>query len=84
MSMTTMKITTDARDRLRRLHPEGTLNDAVNAVCEQLEDSAFWSEFDAAKSAHDAWEADLDDGDRRELAEQRAKLEAFGEAAAAL
>lgn len=76
-----MKIKPGTRDRLRRLHPEGTLDDAVNAVCDEVDSGNFWDEMQTAQAAHDEWEAGLDDAGKAELVAERQRLDAFDEAA---
>lgn len=50
--MTTMKITTATRDRLRALGAEGvSLEDVVVAALDAYESQQFWTEADAAAAA---------------------------------
>ncbi|MCP3936086.1 MAG: hypothetical protein GY708_12025 [Actinomycetia bacterium] len=71
MAPTTMKISTETRDRLRELVPDGTLEDAVVEACDALEDRRFWADCDDWTTWRDGLPADQ----RTAIADRDARLE---------
>ncbi|MEZ5283082.1 MAG: hypothetical protein R2770_21710 [Acidimicrobiales bacterium] len=45
--MTTIKVSTETRDRLRAMFPDATMDDAVNAACDALADQQMLERLDA-------------------------------------
>ena len=76
MAKTTIQVRTETRDRLREIHPDGTLDDAVSELLDAAEDSAFWREMNDWQT----WNASLDGDDRRQMDEIQATLTAHVEA----
>ena len=62
--MTTMKITTDTRDRLRALGAEGDSVDVVAAALDVYESHQFWAAADAALGSRDTRAAHRADAPR--------------------
>lgn len=70
-SSTTIKLSTDTRDRLRAMGGE-TYEETIIEALDALEAQQFWAEADAAE----AWERSLSVEEREELRQREAELSA--------
>lgn len=76
MANTTIQVSTETRDRLRELHPDGTLDDAVSDLLDAAEDTAFWREMNEWQS----WKRSLEGDAKRDADEVRTTLSRHVEA----
>lgn len=70
MPSTTIKLSTDTRDRIRALGGT-TYEETIIAALDALEADRFWSQAEAAA----AWRASLAPGERRRLVEAEADVD---------
>ena len=70
MKATTVKVSTETRDRLRALGGD-TLEDTIVEALDALEANRFWAQAEAAA----AWRRALPDEARSRLAEHEAELD---------
>jgi hypothetical protein len=72
MKQTTIKLTTDTRDRLRDLGGD-TYEDTIIEALDLLEEREFWAQADRAA----AWRASLPANERAEIEHREAALDAM-------
>ena len=70
MAATTVKVSTETRDRIRAFGGD-TLEDTIVEALDALESIRFWARADAAA----AWRRSLPDEARRRLAEHEAEVD---------
>ena len=71
MASTTVKMSTETRDRIRALGG-ATLEDTIVEALDALEANRFWAQADAAS----AWRRSLSDAERARLRQPEAELDA--------
>ena len=71
MASTTVKVSTETRDRIRALGGD-TLEDTIVEALDALEANRFWAQADAAA----AWRRSLSDAERARLQQPEAELDA--------
>ena len=71
MASTTVKMSTETRDRIRALGGD-TLEDTIVEALDALEANRFWAQADAAS----AWRRSLSDAERARLRQPEAELDA--------
>ncbi len=71
MASTTVKMSTETRDRIRALGGD-TLEDTIVEALDTLEANRFWAQADAAS----AWRRSLSDAERARLQQPEAELDA--------
>lgn len=71
MASTTVKVSTETRDRIRALGGD-TLEDTIVEALDALEANRFWAQADAAA----AWRRSLSDDERAHLRQPEAELDA--------
>ena len=70
MPMTTVKVTTDTRDRLKAMS-RGTADDTINAALDALDRAEFWAQAERATAAIRA----LPDAEQRRRRDAEAALD---------
>lgn len=70
MASTTVKVSTETRDRIRALG-DGTLEDTIVEALDALETDRFWAQADAAA----AWQHSLTDDERATSREREAEID---------
>ena len=71
MASTTVKMSTETRDRIRALGGD-TLEDTIVEALDALEANRFWAQADAAA----AWRRTLSDSERARLQQPQTELDA--------